>query len=273
MIYADLEILSPLDVMWLAASFLFGAIVGSFLNVVIARLPEGGSVVFPRSRCPNCEHEIRFYDNIPLLSFLLLRGRCRDCGHVISVRYPVVEFTTACLSLALFWKFGITPEFGVVFAFCASMVAVFWIDLDHLIIPDVISINGIVIGIIAAIVGFLPDMSLKSSLIGVLAGGAILYVPAIIYRKIRGIEGLGGGDIKLLAMIGAFVGLYGVVFVLFLSSLAGSMAALIGMAAKRSETSGTTPIPFGPFLTASAILYVFAGPELIDRFYLLGSGM
>jgi leader peptidase (prepilin peptidase) / N-methyltransferase len=202
-----------------------------------------------------------------LLSYLILLGRCRDCGHRISIRYPVVELMTACLCLALHWKYGDTSEFGVFFVFCAALVAVFWIDIDHMIIPDVISLNGIMVGIIVSFTGLLPDISWKISFAGVLLGGAILYIPAVIYRKIRGVEGLGGGDIKLLAMIGAFTGPYGVVFVLFVSSLSGSVVALASMAAK--EARPTTPIPFGPFLTASAVFYVFTGPEIISYFLMI----
>lgn len=265
---ADPAVLPSLHAMWAVASFALGAIVGSFLNVVITRLPEGLSVVRPRSRCPECENEIRFYDNIPLLSYLLLLGQCRDCGKRIPLRYPLVEFMTGALCLGLYWKYGISPAFAVFFVFCAALVAVFWIDLDHMIIPDVISLNGIAVGMIASVAGMLPDMTWKYSLAGVLIGGAILYIPAIIYKKIRGLEGLGGGDIKLLAMMGAFVGPYGVVFVLFFSSLFGCAAAGVGLLFK--QTGSTTPIPFGPFLTASAMLYVFAGPEIIDRFYAMG---
>jgi leader peptidase (prepilin peptidase)/N-methyltransferase len=266
----DPELQSYLDLTWAVVSFVFGAMVGSFLNVVIARLPVGDSIVSPRSRCPVCKSEIKFYDNIPLLSYLLLLGRCRNCGHRISIRYPIVEFTTACLGLGCFWRFGTSPEFAVFFVLCAALVAVFWIDIDHMIIPDVISLNGIMIGIIVSLVGLLPDITWKISLAGVLLGGAILYVPAVVYKVIRGIDGLGGGDIKLLAMIGAFTGPYGVIFVLFFSSLVGSIVALAGMVSK--EARSTTPIPFGPFLSAAAILYVFAGPEIIGYFYMISSG-
>lgn len=250
---------------WAAWSFMFGAIVGSFLNVVIIRLPEGKSVVFPSSRCPSCRKEIRFYDNIPILSYFILLGRCRNCGARFSIRYPAVEFLTACLSLALFWRFGLSAELVVFFLFCAAMVVVFWIDLDHMIIPDVISLNGLAVGMVAASAGLLEGMNWKLSVGGALMGGAILYFPAVIYEKIRGIEGLGGGDIKLLAMIGAFTGPFGVIFVLFLSSLAGTLFALFGMAVK--GTRSTTPIPFGPFLTTAAVFYVFAAPWVIPFFH------
>lgn len=253
------------DLFWAVMAFAFGAAVGSFLNVVILRLPAGESIVHPPSRCPNCGTDIRWYDNIPILSFLFLLGRCRDCGSSISFRYPLVELVTGCLALALFLRWGLTPAFGVFFPFCCAMVVVFGIDLDHMIIPDVISLNGIPIGIIASIFGFIPDMDWQASLIGMLVGGAVLYVPAAVYEKIRGIEGLGGGDIKLLAMIGAFTGIHGVLFVLFFSSLIGSLAAFIGIVVKGGGAK--TPIPFGPFLTAAAIVYVFVGSTVVDFFY------
>ena len=248
-----------------AAVFLFGAAIGSFLNVVILRLPERKSIIYPGSSCPECGHPVRPYDNIPIVSFFWLRGRCRDCGARISRRYPFIEFLTACLCLALYLKLGLTVEFGVFLFFSAAMLAIFWIDLDYMIIPDVISLSGIVIGVAAAFAGYIPGVNWKLSILGAFLGAVVLYVPAIIYEKVRGIEGLGGGDVKLLAMIGAFTGPYGVIFVLFCSSLLGSIGALISMSVKRIES--TTPIPFGPFLTAASVFYVFAGREIIDYFF------
>lgn len=256
-----------LDIFWAVAAFMVGATVGSFLNVVVYRLPKGESIVYPASRCMTCGSDIRMYDNIPLLSFILLRGRCRDCGAKVAFRYPLVEFISACLSLGLYQKFGLSPAYLVFFLFCCSMIVVFWIDLDHMIIPDVISLNGVAVGLILSMAGFIPGMSFKGSLIGILFGGVILYVPAVVYEKVRGSEGLGGGDIKLLAMIGAFTGIKGVVFVLFLSSLCGTVAALISIAAKGS--SAKTPIPFGPFLTSAGVVYVFWGDKVVERFYAL----
>jgi leader peptidase (prepilin peptidase) / N-methyltransferase len=283
---ADPALQASLDLVWTVASFLFGAIVGSFLNVVIARVPERESIVSPGSRCPICRKEIRFYDNIPVLSYLILLGRCRNCGHRISIRYPIVELMTACLGLGCYWKFGISPPFAVFFLFCAALVAVFWIDIDHMIIPNVITLNGMMIGVILSFAGLLPYINwkipfnalivdpnlirifmIRNSLVGLLLGGAILYIPAKIYEIIRGIEGLGGGDIKLLAMIGAFTGPYGVIFVLFVSSMICSVVALAAIAAKQADS--TTRIPFGPFLAASAVLYVFAGAEIISHFFLI----
>lgn len=257
------------DLFWAVAAFVLGAVVGSFLNVVIVRLPQGASIVYPPSRCPVCLHEVRPYDNIPVVSFLVLMGRCRDCGSRISFRYPFVEFTSACLCLALYWKFGLTPAFGVFFAFCSSLIAIFWIDLDHMIIPDVISLNGLGVGAICAVAGWIPDLDWRLSLIGTFLGGGILYLPAVIYEKVRGMEGLGGGDIKLLAMIGAFTGPQAVIFVLFCSSLVGTVTALSMLAIRGGSAS--SPIPFGPFLTSSAILYVFAGKQVMNYFYELSA--
>ncbi len=250
---------------WSVNTFLLGALIGSFLNVVIVRVPMGDSIVHPPSRCPDCDNSIRFYDNIPMLSFLFLGGRCRDCGSRISFRYPLIEFLTACLSLALYKKFGLSTAYTVFFPYCCAMIVVFWIDLDHMIIPDVISLNGIAVGVIVSAFGLIPDMNIKSSLLGTLFGGVILYLPAVIYEKLRGSEGLGGGDIKLLAMIGAFTGAYGVVFVLFFASFVGSAIALISIAVKGS--SAKTPIPFGPFLTTAGVAYVFVSTQVIQHFF------
>ncbi len=252
---------------WSVTFFILGAIVGSFLNVVILRVPKGDSIVHPSSQCPECGSPIRSYDNIPILSFLFLGGRCRDCGNRISIRYPLIELLNACLSLALYKKFGISPALLVFFPYCCAMLVVFWIDLDYMIIPDVLSLNGIAIGVIVSLFELIPDMNIKTSLLGTLFGGAILYIPAIVYEKLRGSEGLGGGDIKLLAMIGSFTGVHGVVFVLFSASLVGSAIALISIAAKGS--SAKTPIPFGPFLTTAALAYVFVGKLAVEHFYSL----
>ncbi|MDQ1238468.1 MAG: Prepilin leader peptidase/N-methyltransferase [Thermodesulfobacteriota bacterium] len=247
--------------------FVLGTILGSFLNVVIARLPEGGSLTYPPSRCPDCGNNIKFYDNIPIISFFLLKGRCRSCGGRIALRYPIIEFLAGFLSMALYLRFGLTPTFGVFLIFCAAMCAIFLIDLEHMIIPDVISLNGIAVGLVVSTVGLLPHMDWKSSLVGAITGAAVLYLPALVYQKIRGSEGLGGGDIKLLAMIGAFNGLEGVLFVIFFSSLAGSITGIFSIIFRGSES--TSPIPFGPFLTTSAVLYVFAGRRIVDHFYML----
>jgi leader peptidase (prepilin peptidase)/N-methyltransferase len=180
----------------------------------------------------------------------------------------MVELITACMSLGLYWKYDLSPSLGFFFIFIAAMEAVFWIDLDHMIIPDVISLNGTVIGLATITAGLVPGLTWKDSFSGLVLGGLILYVPAVIYERIRGVEGLGGGDIKLLAMIGAFIGPYGVIFVLFFASFIGSLVAFAGIAFR--GTSSSAPVPFGPFLTAAAVLYVFVGQEITDRFIELG---
>ena len=253
-----------IDLFCAVTFFLFGAVVGSFLNVVIIRVPLEESLVHPPSRCPHCGHAVRFYDNIPILSYFLLRGACRDCHSPISFRYPLVEAITAGLATGLYFKFGLTPATGVFFVFSAAMVAVFFIDLDHMIIPDAISLNGLPVGMIASTIGIIPGMIWITSWAGALLGAAILYIPATIYERVRGIEGLGRGDIKLLATIGAFTGPMGVIFVLFAASVTGCLAAVIAMAFQGMRSSA--PIPFGPFLTVSAIVFVFFGPTIVETF-------
>jgi leader peptidase (prepilin peptidase) / N-methyltransferase len=253
---------------WGTFAFLLGAVVGSFLNVVIYRLPVGESVVTPGSRCPKCLKPIRPYDNIPILGWLLLAGKCRDCGAGISIRYPLTELAMASISLWLFLVFDISAAFGIYFVFCAGLVAVFWIDIDHLIIPNEISLNGIPVGMIASIFGLLPGMDARSTLLGAVLGFAILFIPAILYEKIRGVEGLGGGDIWLLTMMGAFLGPYGVIMILFIASFSGCIVALAGMFFMGKESS--TRIPFGPFLASGAIVYVFFGQEVISYVFTPG---
>jgi leader peptidase (prepilin peptidase)/N-methyltransferase len=157
----------------------------------------------------------------------------------------------------------------IFFVFCCALLAVFWIDLEHLIIPDVISLTGIAIGVMSCITGLVPEMDWKFSLLGTVLGGAALYIPAWLYEKVRGLEGLGGGDVKLLAMIGSFTGPYGVVFVLFFGSLMGSLCVLLGIALRGVESK--TPIPFAPFLTSASVAYVFVGKLIIDRLYWLSA--
>ena len=252
-------------ILWAVYFFLLGAAIGSFLNVVIVRMPFEQSIVTPRSKCPSCGGQIRAYDNIPLLSYILLRARCRDCGAHISIRYPLVELVTALCFLGLYMKYGLTPALGVFLVFCAAMIAVFCIDLEHMIIPDAISLNLIPIGMAAAIIGILPVMDWETSLVGFFLGGAVLYIPALIYLLLRGVEGLGGGDVKLLAMMGAFLGPLGVIFILLVSSFTGSIVGILGIVF--GKTGSTTPIPFGPFIAGAGVLYVFVGPEIVQALF------
>lgn len=242
------------EVMLFVVALLFGAVVGSFLNVVILRLPqEGGSIAFPSSHCPFCKEPIRWRDNIPVVSFFLLRGNCRHCGEKISWQYPLVELAMALLSLALLRQFGISVLFPVYFLFCAALLVIIFIDIRHHIIPDVISLPGIVLGLAFSFIH--PFVTWQSSLLGILAGGGSFYLIALVYYLITRREGMGGGDIKLLAMIGAFLGWQSLLFVIFSSSLTGLAAGLWAM--RGQGRGGRTVIPYGPFLALGALLYLF----------------
>ena len=245
----------------LVFGFIFGSIVGSFLNVCIYRIPQEKSIILPSSFCPHCKTPIHFYDNIPLVSFALLRGKCRVCHAPISWRYPLVEFLMGLFSLILLLRYGISPLYLVYFAFFASLILVSFIDLPHRIIPDVISLPGILIGVVISLL--LPQLSFKDSIIGVLLGGGSLYVVASVYHIITKREGMGGGDIKLLAMIGAFIGWKGVLFTILCSSLIGSIVGVTLMFIS-SNTDSKYAVPFGPFLSLGAIIYVLVGEALIN---------
>jgi len=239
--------------------FVFGTIIGSFLNVCIHRLPQGKSIVVPPSHCPRCKTPIRFYDNIPLASFIILQGKCRGCKAPISFRYPLVEFLMGLFSLILLLRFGISTLYLIYLSFFASLTLVSFIDLPHKIIPDLISLPGIVIGLVISLLH--PQMSLKDSLIGVLLGGGSLYVVASVYHLVTKREGMGGGDVKLLAMIGAFIGWKGVLFTILCSSLIGTMVGVTLMLVSSADSKYA--VPFGPFLSLGAIIYVLWGEALI----------
>ncbi len=247
------------DTLHLVFSFVFGSVLGSFLNVCIYRIPLGKSIVHPPSSCPHCGARIRPYDNIPIVSYLLLTGRCRSCRAGISIRYPVVELTTGLLGAALFLRYGLSLQFVALLAFCSSLLVVAFIDIDHKIIPDIISLPGIGVGFGLSVLPMTP-LSVLDSGIGILLGGGILYVVGLLYRWIRGQEGMGGGDIKLLAMIGAWMGWKSLPLVILISSFAGT---LIGggclLLARRNLREA---IPFGPFLVLGALLCLFFQKEI-----------
>jgi leader peptidase (prepilin peptidase)/N-methyltransferase len=251
--------------------FIFGAVVGSFLNVCIVRIPERQGLVQPPSRCPRCKKPIRFYDNIPLISYFILRGRCRSCGERISLRYPLVEALTAAFAVALYDQFGLGLAFVASFVLVAALIIISFIDLDVRIVPDVISLPGIVAGLLFSVVGrylihdpFELIPTPLSALLGVVIGGGILLTLAWAYQAYTGVEGMGGGDIKLLAMIGAFLGWPSIPVTLFFSSLAGSVIGLTAMAVK--GVGRRYALPFAPFLCLGALLYLFFGRELIDYY-------
>jgi leader peptidase (prepilin peptidase)/N-methyltransferase len=240
-------------------SVLFGAMIGSFLNVCICRLPKEESIVFPGSHCPQCSKPIRWYDNIPLVSYLLLRGKCRHCHRSISMQYPLVEGITALLSLLLFITFGPSLSYVVYFSFTAALVVITMIDLHHQIIPDVISLPGIGVGLLASWI--LPPASVVNALLGVLLGGGSLFLVATFYQWLFKREGMGGGDVKLLAMIGAFLGWKAVILTILLSSLIGSVVGIAVMIWKGRDFKYA--IPFGPFLSLGAVISLFFGEDLI----------
>ncbi len=240
-------------------SIILGAIVGSFLNVCIFRLPKQESIIWPGSHCPHCKRPIKFYDNIPLVSYLLLKGRCRYCKKPISIQYPLVEGITALGSLVLFMKFGTSLGFLVYFAFVAALIVITVIDLYHQIIPDVISLPGIGVGILASL--FIPQITVLNSVMGVLLGGGSLFLVATVYQRLFKREGMGGGDVKLLAMIGAFLGWKAVLLTILLGSLIGSIVGIMIMVSKGKDFRYA--IPFGPFLSLGAVISLFYQNEII----------
>lgn len=246
-------------------SFLLGLALGSFSNVCILRIPRKESIVFPPSSCPHCNEKIRLYDNIPLVSFIFLRGRCRDCGNPISFQYPLVEAITGILSTAIFLKYGISIYYIIVLLFSIALVIVSFIDLSHKIIPDVISVPGIVAGFLFS---FIPgNITWVDSLIGIFAGGGSLYLVAFFFKIFTGKEGMGGGDIKLLGMIGAWLGWKALPFIILLSSLTGTLIG--GVTLIMARRGLRSQIPFGPFLALGALTYLFFGNEIAMWYFRL----
>lgn len=231
--------LSHLPELALGFVFLAGATVGSFLNVVIHRLPLGESVVTPRSRCPQCGTPIEAWNNLPILSWLLLRGRCAHCRAPISVRYPAVELLTGVLWVAVAVRFGLTAAAAAGVVFVSSLVAITFIDIDHFEIPDEISLPGIALGALARPLVF--DVPWYSGVLGAALGGAILYAVRWSYEKVRGVEGMGMGDVKLIAMLAAFLGAGAVLPIILVSSIVGLVVGSLTLAlAPRAPPEGTT---------------------------------
>jgi leader peptidase (prepilin peptidase) / N-methyltransferase len=244
-------------------SFLLGLSLGSFANVCIYRVPLNQSIVYPPSSCPHCGERIRFYDNIPLLSYLFLMGKCRHCRHRISWRYPIVECLTGLLSLILFTTYGISFQYLLLLLFAAALVTISFIDLDHRIIPDLLSLPGVGAGWAVSL--FPWSVHWLDSLIGTLAGGGSLYLVAVVYERLTGREGMGGGDIKLLAMIGAWMGWQALPLIVLIASLTG---AVIGLGFILFSGKGYRfRIPFGPFLSLGALLYLFFGRALTTWYF------
>lgn len=246
---------------WIQQVFVFilGCCLGSFFNVVIYRLPAKLSIVQPGSHCPQCSRPIAFYDNIPLISYLILMGKCRHCRAPISFRYPMVEALTGTIALLLFQQYGFSMQLLGESIFVSLLILIAFIDLDTFTIPNILSLPGIAAGL--AFSFLTPRLSWQDSLLGILLGGGFLYAVAVAYQFFRRQEGLGGGDIKLLAMIGAFLGSAGVLFTIMLASVVGAMAGIAVM--RRTRAGLTAMVPFGPFLSLGAICYLVWGQSLV----------
>ena len=254
-------------------TFTFGLIVGSFLNVCIYRIPRGISIIIPSSRCPSCNTPIKPWDNIPIVSYVFLGGKCRYCKAQISPRYPLVEFLNAVLYLIVFWRFGFGLHSAVYFAFSSALIVITFIDLDFQIIPDRITLAGIPLGFLAGSF-LLPDpfvrsslLGIKASLIGLVSGFGLFYLVALVGSAIFRKEALGGGDIKMMAMVGAVMGWKTVILTTFIGSLTGSVFGITLMVLQGKNR--TTKLAFGPFLALGAIITLFFGQE-IASWYLRG---
>ncbi|MBI3595966.1 MAG: prepilin peptidase [Nitrospirae bacterium] len=246
----------------LSAALVLGLIIGSFLNVCIHRLPRNESLITPSSRCPSCRHPVRWWDNIPVVSFLILGGRCRDCRRPISWRYPVIELVSGIGYLLLVWRFGIGWQTVIYALLFSALLVITFIDLDHQIIPDRITLPGMIVGLIAS--SLILPIGFLDALIGLLLGGTLFYGVAVASRG-----GMGGGDIKLIAMIGAFLGWKQALLTIFIGALAGSVIGLFLMTFKGK--SRKYPVPFGPFLSLGAVVSLFAGPAIWSWYQHLGT--
>ncbi|MBW2195198.1 MAG: prepilin peptidase [Deltaproteobacteria bacterium] len=245
--------------------FFFGMAIGSFLNVCIYRLPESISLVHPGSRCPKCKTKIAFYDNIPVLSYIILRGKCRHCETTISLRYLVVEMVSGLFALAIVGQYGFSLETIFVYAFVAALLVVTFIDIDHQIIPDVITYPGIIIGFLSSFL--LDHHTYMESIMGIILGGGFLFLVASGYYYLTKKEGMGGGDVKLLAMIGAFLGWKATIFTIFVGSIIGTVLGIV--VALYTQKGRKTAVPFGPFLSMGAFLYIFHGQQIMNWYFRL----
>ena len=257
--------------------FILGAALGSFANVCARRIPAGISIVSPRSRCESCKNPISPYHNIPVLGWIFLGGRCARCRERISIEYPLVELLCAALALFLYREFGASVELLFYLALCTALVVITLIDIKHLIIPDVITLPGIAAGVVLNAVGtdweaatraifshdlveFLSataNIAIFNSIGGALLGGGAFLLVAVTYRTLRKKEGMGMGDVKLIAMLGAFFGMWGVLVIIFLSSLLGTLIGLSVIILRRKDPGYA--IAYGPFLSLSAVLYLLGG--------------
>jgi leader peptidase (prepilin peptidase)/N-methyltransferase len=276
------------DVIGYIFTFLFGASIGSFLNVVIHRVPREQSIVFPSSACPKCGNAIKSYDNIPILGWLMLGGKCRNCKEPISFRYPAVELFTGLVWLVVFWQIGFTPMLPVAFAFLSAIIALMFIDAEHMILPNVITYPFFAIAIAVRIIFpliFATDyfgdsayaplvsmsgyplwvISLTGAILGALAGGGSLWLVGAIWKALRGVDAMGLGDVKMMLGVGAILGWRLSILSIFIAAFTG---AVIGMAviAKQKDRDMQTQIPFGIFLGIGSIVALLFGEQLV-RWY------
>jgi len=240
----------------------YGMVFGSFLNVVVHRLPRGMSLLRPGSHCPACGTPVRWFDNVPVLSYLLLGGRCRACRVAISPRYPLVELASGALTVAVVARFGLTLSGLEAMLLVMLLLPLAFIDLEHHLLPDVLTLPGIAVGLAGSLVGGL--VPLFDAATGAAVGAAVPYAVIVIYRWLRGAEGMGLGDVKLLAMIGAFLGWRGVLLTLGLAATAGALLGLTLIALGRGRRD--TELPFGTFLAFAAMIVLFAGNRLLIVF-------
>jgi leader peptidase (prepilin peptidase) / N-methyltransferase len=281
----NLNLLIPPSFSYVLAG-VFGAIIGSFLNVVIHRLPLEESIVFPNSRCPSCGATIAFYDNLPVLSYMMLRGRCRSCKGSISARYPAVELLTALLFIIVTWRYGVTAALPFDLIFVSALVALIFIDAEHMILPNAITYPGIVFALVARIVipyltgqphfddlpglmaGSLAGLpigvaSLAGALIGALIGGGSLWLMGWTWEKLRGIEAMGLGDVKMMFMVGAYLGWRLTILTIFLGVLTGSLVGIFLMIWQRRKDMQFL-LPFGVFLGIGAIVTLLVGMRIVE---------
>ncbi len=245
-----------------AAVLLFGLVLGSFFNVCIYRIPRGLSIVSPPSHCPVCGRRLPFWLNLPLLTFILLRGRCYFCRAPISWRYPLVEALTGLLFLAAFVRFGWRPELARALLLIGLLVPVIFIDLEFMIIPDCFSLGGVALGLAGS---WWWGPGLRPALLGAAAGWLSLWLVAAGYRLLARRDGMGGGDLKLLALLGAFLGWPALLPIILLSSLSGALVG-VGLMLARGRDGGYA-IPFGPFLAGAGLIYLFYGSRLLELYW------
>ncbi len=252
--YYEIEIIS------IVVLSLLGLIVGSFSNVCIHRIPRNESIVYPTSHCPKCRNTIKPIDNIPLLSYILLKGRCRNCKSRISIQYPLVEFLTGVIYTIIYLVYGLSIQTLIYVILSSALIIITFIDLQKQIIPDVISLPGIVIGFILSF--FVPYISFINSALGVVVGGGIILIISLggsaIYKK----EAMGGGDVKLAAMIGAFLGWRYIIISLFLGFFLGALIGIILIMSKIKKREDT--IPFGPFIVLGSLITLLWGKQIIS---------